>query len=173
MKRVLIFCAVTLFFLLLVGAIVFKFARPTPSDQPQISDNPFKDTAVSTQGVYTDTPYRTAVSCYTWYVQAIATMADLGQVAAQPQATQCFTHEFIATWQTLAENTGSDPVIQAQDFGTTWASAVTAETIGQSIKTTDERVTLGRGDDTHQVIAHIVQQEEGNWQIDTVSRIAE
>lgn len=171
MKRFVSIAAVFLFFIILLGLIVYKVLSPaTPSKKADVTANPFETTKVVSQPVYTDTPNRTTASCYSWYLTAYITTATLDQIASQSQSKECFTADFISNWNALKATTEGDPVLTVMDYGPTWPSNMKVTLIGQSIRTAEEQVSLGTGDQQLVVIAHLQQQPDYTWKIDSVTK---
>jgi len=173
MKRLIGFVVAIVFFLILVLLLVFKlFFSPSTEQAPATQTDPFQGITAQSQTLQTDTPYRAAISCYTWYLEVYSRGATPQQVAARPEAAQCFTPSFIASWDSLIQSTGSDPVLLSQDYGISWSSHISATTVGQSIHSSDQQVTLGEGSDQTTVVAHLVETQDQHWQIDSVSEPA-
>jgi len=170
MKRVLSIVLIIAFFLILVLLILFKLFSPSQeTSTPAVQNNPFQDISAETQTIHTDTPYRTAISCYTWYLQVYMHGATPQQISTRPEASLCFTGSFISQWNELIASTGADPILLSQDYGTSWSSHISVATIGQSVHSSDQQMTLGTGSDQAVVNVHIVQTQSGAWQIDSVS----
>lgn len=172
MKRIIVAAVVILFFLILLALIVLKLVLPHEDNTlaQEENANPFQGVQATSRAVYTDTPERTASTCYAWYVPMRLTAPSLDSIAAEPQAPQCFTSSFISQWNTIKQESEIDPVLAVIDIGPTWTSHMDVETIGQSVRSYDVKVTLGTGDDTYSVIAHVVRENDGSWKIDSVFR---
>jgi len=173
MKRLLGIVVAVVFFLIVILLIVFKLflSSHTEPTQPTQSD-PFQGVTAQSQSLQTDTPYRAAISCYTWYLEVYTRGATPQQIAARPEAAQCFTPSFISQWNVIITSTEADPVLLSQDYGTSWSSHISATTVGQSIHSSDQQMTLGAGNDQATLVAHLVQGQDQNWQIDSVSEPA-
>lgn len=171
MKRILTAAGIGLFFLIIVGAIVFKLIYPSSSKPAttNIAPDPFADISPQVQTIYTDSPYRAAVTCYHWYVHVYINEANANLVASRPEASQCYTQDFIDKWPALIDSTGSDPILLSQDYGLTWESSIQATTFGQSVNSTDEKVVLGTGTEQKELIVHLVADQSGAWKIQSVS----
>jgi hypothetical protein len=174
MKRIFTVLGVGLLFLTVIAAIVFKVMSPSTTEKPApvATTNPFADISPSIQTVYTDTPYRTVVTCLGWYIHVVGNGANANLVAPRTEATQCFTADFIAQWPTIISSTGSDPILLSQDTGPTWGSSIQAQPIGQSVNSADEQVLIGSGTDQITLLVHTVRDQTGAWKIQSVSKTA-
>ncbi len=171
MKRIVIAAVTVLFFFILLALIVLKLVLPHENSEPapQTFPNPFEGANVIAQRIYTDSAYRVALSCYSWYVQAYLAGATYEQISTRPESRACFTPAFMSTWETAVQSTAEDPVILSQTALNSWGDSINAEIIGQSIRSQDIRVTLGEGSDQMSIVAHVMK-ENGEWRIDGVTK---
>ncbi len=171
MKRVLIAAVTVLFFLILLALLAGKlfFSGTDKTVVPEDPIDPFQNIQVASQPIHTDSPYRAAYTCYTWYLGAYAQGRTIAQIAGSPEASQCFTSAFLASWEEYSASTGVDPVLHAQDLVPSWASSMTVSTVSASVRTSDQEILLGTGAERNVLIAHLAEQEDGSWKIGSVS----
>lgn len=107
--------------------------------------------------------------CYATYIDAFQKTATSVVNGSQTESIKkCFTDRFISSWNTLAEKSGTDPVLFSQDVETSWATSITAHVIRTSEASADAKVFLGSNNNQQTLIVHLTV-EKGMWLIDSVS----
>ncbi|MDB5190145.1 MAG: hypothetical protein JWN49_471 [Parcubacteria group bacterium] len=169
MKKVLAMSAIALFFLAVLGLVLFKLFSSTGTTATSTPTDGTHTGVVFPVAITTDSPQQAVVSCYKWYVGAYNTGSTLATISSQPQASQCFTDNFINTWQQILSNTGSDAVLVSQSTLSSWEGNIQARVVGQSIRSADMEVTLGTGYAAMNLIAHVILENDSVWKIDSVT----
>lgn len=170
MKKLLAIVVIFVFFLIVLGLILFKLLGPSQKkEQATPATNPFAGAVSASNGITNETPEQAVRTCYTWYLQVASQRATIQEIASRPEARSCFTPTFVSSWENYAASTDIEPVLLAQDIGTTWSNNISVTTTGQSIHATDLEVRLGTAEDMHIVDVHTVQDENGAWKIDSVT----
>jgi len=171
MKKIIGIIAVVLFFLILLVLVVIKLIPSNSSSpHPPSTQDPFKGISANANPVAVDNASSTALTCYTWYLKVYLIPSTLDQRASLPQAQQCFTSSFLSQWNSILSSTEGDPVLTVSDYFPTWGSAITTKTVGQSIRSSDQQITLGTGDEQFTVVAHLIRLPDQTWKIDSVSK---
>ncbi|HWU24753.1 MAG TPA: hypothetical protein VN086_03315 [Candidatus Paceibacterota bacterium] len=170
MKKFLGIAAVILFFLILLALLVAKLFFSSPKAAPSTASDPFQNLNTTVQPISTNSAPQTAEACFRWYLTVFLTPSTVEQRAALPQAGECFTSSFLSQWSAIVATNEGDPVLTVNDYAKSWSSSIHAQTIGQSVHTSDQEVVLGTADEQLTVIAHLVQQPDLSWKIDSVSK---
>lgn len=112
-------------------------------------------------------PSAFVVGFYKWYLDGLATdQAFSVSNTFVNGRTKWLSPKLAASWGSIAENTGSDPVLLAQDFLPSWFQGITASTTKQS--TGSGTVVVSWSGSAPEIQVVLVSSNDG-WLIDSVS----
>jgi hypothetical protein len=156
----------TVFFILAV-VVVYTMVLKKPSKkmiEPYTITLPQADTNIAQADIESG-----IMGCYATYIDAFQKTATAVVNDGQTEAIKkCFTSHFISTWNTLAEKSGTDPVLFSQDIQTSWATNITAHITQASKNSAEAKVILGTSNNQQKLIVHLTV-ERGMWLIGSVS----
>jgi hypothetical protein len=154
---------ITIVTITIVAFVIFFFTFQKPASPLQ---NPRTQFPIAPQNSSSSPISQIVKDCYSWYINAY--FVNSGSAASDQQATQCFTTNFITQWTTLAENTGGDPVVLAQDYQPSWLNNITVTVLNQMATSSSVLVSLGTDQELKQLIVQLTPDEKGLWKIQSV-----
>ncbi len=173
MKKAVLVAGIILFFVVVLGLLLFKAFNSSPSDSPATQADVIKLPSVTEQlkNVDTSTPEGAVYACYTWYLHYVGTQPVSKQViSTNSTIAHCFTANFITAWSANFDTPYYlDPVLIAADLGDSWLTS-TIETAKTSATSNSSIVSviLGKGGTGERAITVRLLNVNGEWKIDSV-----
>ncbi len=170
MKKILKPALVVIFFLLIAGAVAFAIARKNvgvPGEKTTGAGFP-TGTVVNSSASVDASPTTFASGFYAWYLSNLE--HDQGFIVSDSFAndvTKWLTPEFIAEFPRLIDETGTSPILLAQDYYASWMTSITSKVATQSATEADVIVTLGKDTETHKLLLHLVKKGS-QWLISSI-----
>jgi len=168
MKKILVTVFVILFFLAILGLILFSALRPKNAPTPVANVQFPTGTSYSQvmQTSHSQSPTEFITAFYTWYLaQATKDPAFPETDSRSTLLSPWLTQDFITNWDTIADETDGNPVLQSQELPTQWENNIQAKVVTQSAASTTLLVSLGNP--AIEVVAHLVQVS-GEWKLSRV-----
>ncbi len=107
---------------------------------------------------------------YKWYIVQFKNNVGVASTAEfKNTLSNWLSPAFTANFDTLVQNTGSDPLILAQDYQNSWLTTISATVLSSTPTTASLLVTLGSGTELHQLIVNLALIK-GYWHIDSVTQ---
>jgi hypothetical protein len=165
MKRLLIGVGTVVFFLLVTAAIVYGLLRPEAEPNRQTTD-PFSEISQREAPVVTSSsPEEALQSCYAWYLRGYVLSSDtLITKRTDSRFKDCFSEQFLRTWDTQLQTLGADPVVLAQGLLPTWETDVSVRVESRAEDSAILEIILGKDDDQYALqVAMVV--EGSKWKV--------
>lgn len=152
----------------------FYFTKPagtsssavTPATTGNVFGQPAQNTSPPDQ---ISSPTTLVTGFYGWYLEnLIRNQGFAGTDQFKSTITNWLTPNFAQNWNTLAENTGTDPVLLAQDYQNSWATNIQTTIVNQTSTSSMVLVSLGSGQQGQRVTVHLVFIN-GVWRISAVT----
>jgi hypothetical protein len=169
MKRGLILLATVVFFLLLLGAVLYAVLRQAPAPSPNATTSFPAGTLVGTGASTEASPATFTSGFYSWYLSHY--VADPAFDISKEFATNAptwLTADFIGRYADTASTTGMNPILLAQDYAPSWPSSIAVRIVSQTDAAADVTVSLGTGMELHALAVHLVHVTSG-WRIASVT----
>lgn len=167
MRRLLGYTAIALFFLVLIGLIVWRAVKPVqeegvPADFGTSVTFPRSIDAADDARLDTSTPEAAVESCYRSYLLLVF-KSERSSDEDPPFIASCFTANFISEWE--FNDTDANPVVLAEAFDESWFESQESRIVSKGATATVVELTLGSDTEAQVLLVNAVQ--EGNvWKID-------
>ncbi|MDB4992266.1 MAG: hypothetical protein JWL75_511 [Parcubacteria group bacterium] len=167
MKKLIGIAAGVLFFLVILGLVLFKLLGSNTKQAVQTAPNPFGNISVTAVSTATD-PAQFAHDFYAWYISnKIADPRFPSQAQLDGEFTAWLTPTFISGWNSRGNTLDADPVLYAQDSPSFWGGSVNSTIRQQDSSTALVSVSVGNAENLHTYTVHLVLLRAG-WRIDSV-----
>ena len=159
-----------IYFLLLQSkqpAVPPPLAYPTP----KTIENTVETPATITRPVETElTPADVVTSLYRWYINGLA--ANIHFTSSPEYKTSLptwLTQDFISHLESTATQIDADPILLAQDYGSSWLTNMTVTMQNKTIDQSTVILTLGVRREVRILNIHLVYTQH-TWLIDSISQ---
>jgi hypothetical protein len=112
-----------------------------------------------------------ALDFYTWYINGLVKNSGFrGSQEFVSSAPNLLTQDFIQKLDSLEQNTDQNPLILAQDYGSSWIENIHATTLSETTNQSLVTVTFGTGQDFRKITVDLVRSNaQDTWKIASVS----
>ncbi|MEO6536529.1 MAG: hypothetical protein ABIT47_02435 [Candidatus Paceibacterota bacterium] len=169
MKKAVGIIVFFLFFLLLLGAVLFKVFAPSKSNNTAVTPVQFP-TASAPVGVAEEDPAQFVQSFYTWYLQNYSRDHDFPHSENRDEVlSPWLASDLLANWDQIVLDNDVNPVLLTADDPSVWGNEISARLASQSIRTSIVYVTMGSGTTLHAYNVSLVKASDGTWKITGVA----
>ena len=166
MKKVFVALLIILFFLLILGAFLFKLFKPSTvaTSTPPVQF-PAATTATASQN-----PAQFVKSFYEWYLLNFSRDPLFPHPENRAEVLRPWlTNDFLATWDETLSEIEVNPVLLTAEDPSSWGGAVSAKVISQSSQSSQVYATIGSGASLHAYNVNLVKSSDGTWKIASVA----
>lgn len=169
MKKALVVVAGIVFFLILLALLAFKLFAPEPKS---VSYEPVTfPVATTPTGAVNEDGAVFVRSFYAWYLENFSKDPLFPHPENRDEVLKPWlSDEFLSQWDQIQLEAEANPVLLTAEDPTTWGSGITAEIVGQSIRSRTIRAAIGSGQLQHVYTVELVRDPEtSSWKIVSVA----
>ncbi len=146
MKKVVVSILGALCIILLSG-IIFLIYTKRQAPAPSTNTDAFTNTQASQHAATLDSPTDFTAAFYAWYIQNKSVNPNFPYITntsdnLAPSLAGWLTPQFIANFSTTQDSIDGDPILESQDFESTWGSSLQIRVESQSASQADLVVTF-------------------------------
>ncbi len=171
MKRVLTILFVVVFFLVLLGLVLFKlFYTPETKVSTQDQKDVFASVTVSNVPAIDVSPEEITRQCFTSYIKYYTSVDTISYelVSNNPTIQRCFTSSLIASWEESYAVSETDPILISGEYYDSWITQIRATVVSRLSQTSSVELVLGTGSEEHHLFVGLLYTNTG-WHISSVS----
>jgi hypothetical protein len=147
----------------------------TPTTTPS-TDNSYFGQSTQTTTIVPVTPEAQATdpseftkNFYAWYLDGFKNITFSRSDKFKSEINNWLTPDFLQNWSAITQDSGSDPVLLAQDYFDSWITNMQTSITTQTATTSTVMLTLGTSSQKNILSVSLVKHDT-SWRIDSVSR---
>jgi hypothetical protein len=169
MKKLLTILGVVIFFLVLLGALLFKLfggSSTTPKAAP--TQTVFPTSAPI--GATADQADVFARSFFVWYLQNVSADPEFPHPENRDVVlADWLSPQFINDWEQIQTDSDASPVLLTGESVSSWGTNVTAAVTSQLSYISTVTLTVGPQSAGHIFTIQLTRATDGSWKIDSIS----
>jgi hypothetical protein len=170
MKKLITIVCIILFFLLILGALLFKLLGSSGSNSNKAAPTQTSFPTSAPVGVTSDQPDAFARSFYVWYLQNLSADPEFPHPENRDAVLKDWlSPTFLANWDQIQSDGEASPVFLTGESISSWGTSVTASLTSQLPYVSTVELAIGPQSAGHIFTIKLIRATDGSWRIDSIS----